>query len=340
MKTNLKVAVVGTGYFSHFHFNAWSRCEEVELVGIASLDIEAANKLSALYGGDVFQDVAEMCKATKPDLLDIVAPPAVHAEFIQIAAKLGIDVICQKPFCGDLDTAKAMTNVAESARIKITVHENFRFQPWYQKIKSVLETGLLGQIYQCTFRFRPGDGQGPDAYLARQPYFQEMDRFLLHETGVHYLDIFRFLFGDADTVWADLMKLNPAITGEDSCHIVMTHGAVRTVLDGNRLSDHRAENRRLVMGELLVDGEKGVLSLSGDGEIHFRKAGSNAAELIPFSWDDNGFGGDCVFNFTRHVVNHYVSGTPLTNTAREYLKNLQLEELAYASAIDGCRKTV
>lgn len=340
MKSNLRVAVVGTGYFSRFHFNAWSRCEEVELVGIASLDIKTANEMSALYGGEVFENVEKMCEAAKPDLLDIVAPPAVHGEIIQIAAKHGIDVVCQKPFCGDLDTAVAVTNAAESAGIQITVHENFRFQPWYQKIKSVLESGVLGQVYQSIFRFRPGDGQGAGAYMARQPYFQKMERFLLHETGVHYLDVFQFLFGDVDTIWADLTQLNPAIAGEDSCHVVMTHGAVRTVLDGNRLSDHRADNRRLTMGELQIDGEKGVLSLSGDGEIHLRKAGSNEAELIPYSWNDNGFGGDCAFNFTRHVVDHYVSGTPLVNTAREYLKNLKLEELAYASAKDGCRKTV
>ena len=41
-----------------------------------------------------------------------------------------------------------------------------------------------------------GDGQGPDAYLARQPYFRTMPRFLLRETGIHFIDTFRFLFGE------------------------------------------------------------------------------------------------------------------------------------------------
>ena len=31
-----------------------------------------------------------------------------------------------------------------------------------------------------------GDGQGPRAYLDRQPYFQQMPRFLIHETAIHY----------------------------------------------------------------------------------------------------------------------------------------------------------
>ncbi|MEO0763052.1 MAG: hypothetical protein AAFZ09_14815, partial [Pseudomonadota bacterium] len=60
------------------------------------------------------------------------------------------------------------------------------------------------------------DGQGPDAYHARQPYFQRMPRFLVHETAVHWIDTFRYLMGEAETVYADLRRLNPAIAGEDA----------------------------------------------------------------------------------------------------------------------------
>ena len=338
MTRKLKVGVVGTGYFSQFHFDAWARCEEVELVGVASLNLESASKIAASYGGKVFKNAATMCEATQPDLLDVIVPPSQHEAIITLAAEFGIDVVCQKPFCGDLETAIKMTKLADAADIKLTVHENFRFQPWYRKIKSVLESGMLGQVYQSTFRFRPGDGRGDDAYLERQPYFQEMERFLVHETGVHYLDVFRFLFGEVDTIWADLRRLNPVIAGEDSCHIVMSHGRVQTILDGNRLADHQAENRRVTMGELQIDAENGALSLSGDGEITFRKTGSNDIEAIDYKWRNHGFGGDCVFNFTRHVVDHYVSGTPLENSAKDYVANLHLVEAVYASAQDGCRK--
>jgi predicted dehydrogenase len=34
----LKVAVVGTGYFSQFHLDGWSRLHEVQLVAVCSLD--------------------------------------------------------------------------------------------------------------------------------------------------------------------------------------------------------------------------------------------------------------------------------------------------------------
>ncbi len=64
---------------------------------------------------------------------------------------------------------------------------------------------------QAICRLRPGDGQGPEAYLDRQPYFQTMEKFLIHETGVHWVDTFAYLFGPAQSVYAGLRRVNPAI---------------------------------------------------------------------------------------------------------------------------------
>jgi predicted dehydrogenase len=77
------------------------------------------------------------------------------------------------------------------------VHENFRFQPWHREIKGLLEAGTVGtRLHSLTFRSRPGDGWGPGAYLNRQPYFRTMPRLLLHETGVPFIDTFRYLAGE------------------------------------------------------------------------------------------------------------------------------------------------
>ena len=338
---NLRVATVGTGYFSQFHYDAWSRCNDVDLVGVADLDLSAAKAITDRHGGQSFNDCASMLDAVSIDLLDIITPPSTHLAMIELAAERGINVICQKPFCGGLEVARRAVDIAQAAKIDVTVHENFRFQPWYGEIRNQIGSGLLGDLYRATFRLRPGDGQGPEAYLERQPYFQQMERFLIHETAIHYVDVFRYLFGEVVGLWADLAQLNPAISGEDSCLVIMEFDkGFRGVLDGNRLSDHVAENRRRTMGEMSVEGEKGELVLSGDGALTFRAHGSNEVQSIGFDWDDRGFGGDCVFRFTRHVVDHYLDGSPIQNTGRDYLTNLELEEAIYASAADGSRHRI
>ncbi|MEO1294188.1 MAG: Gfo/Idh/MocA family oxidoreductase, partial [Pseudomonadota bacterium] len=164
-------------------------------------------------------------------------------------------VICQKPFCGGIEGGRRAAARAEADGRPLVVHENFRFQPWYREIRRLIDAGTLGALYQVAFSLRPGDGQGPDAYLARQPYFQRMPRFLVHETAVHWIDTFRYLMGEAETVYADLRRLNPAIAGEDAGHVIFDHDSgVRALFDGNRLLDHAADNTRRTMGEALVEG--------------------------------------------------------------------------------------
>lgn len=309
------------------------------MIAICNRSSASAEAFAAEFGiPAVYSDVASMLAGARPDILDIITPPETHLAAIRAAATAGIDVICQKPFCTSLAEAQEAADIADAAGISVVVHENFRFQPWYRTIKQFLEQGLVGEVFQATFRLRPGDGQGPDAYLERQPYFQKMPRFLIHETAIHVVDVFRFLFGEAQTVFASLRKLNPAIAGEDSAVFVLNMASrTQCVFDGNRLSDHRAKNRRLTMGELTVEGSNGALSLDGDGGIWFRRHQSNDPERIEYQWNDVDFGGDCVYHLQRHVIDHRISGSRIENSARAYLPNLRIEEAIYASHHTGQR---
>ncbi|MEM9734942.1 MAG: Gfo/Idh/MocA family oxidoreductase [Pseudomonadota bacterium] len=336
MAEKLRVAVAGTGYFSQFHYDAWQRCPEVEIVGIADRNGEAAQSKAHELGTVSFDDTATMLDAVKPDALDIITPPPTHFELIEQASSRGITAICQKPFCGTLDIAERAVERVARKGTQIIVHENFRFMPWFGAIKSALDEDRLGRLFQITFRLRPGDGQGPQAYLERQPYFQTMERFLVHETAIHYVDVFRYLAGEVTDVSARLDKLNPVIAGEDACLITMGfEGGARGLIDGNRLSDHRADNRRRTMGEMLVEGEKGVLELDGEANLTFRAHGSNTIEPIAYDWNDHGFGADCVYRFTRHVVDHLLNGLAVQNTGADYLSNLRIEEAIYRSHQTG-----
>ena len=332
----LKIAVVGSGFFSQFHYDAWSRLQDAELVGAASLDPKGLADVAGRFGvGALFDDVGVMLDQTKPDLLDIVAPPAVHRTLLEEAAKRGVDVICQKPLGGDLETARAMVEIADAARIALVVHENFRFQPWYREAKRVIESGRLGEITNISFRLRPGDGQGPDAYLDRQPYFQTMERFLVHETAIHQIDCFRYLMGEISAVFARLRRLNPAIKGEDAGLLLFEFASgAAGLFDGNRLIDFPAENPRLTMGAMMIEGTGGALRLDGDGGLWLRPH-RGGEEFYPYDWANRGFGGDCVFALQQHVLSHFMRGAALENRADEYLRNLEIEEAIYRSAETG-----
>ncbi|MDX1540289.1 MAG: Gfo/Idh/MocA family oxidoreductase, partial [Geminicoccaceae bacterium] len=259
---------------------------------------------------------------------------------LEAAAARGIPVNFQKPLGGDLATARTMVETARAAGITFVAHENFRFQPWHREIRRLIEADELGKLMNVGFRLRPGDGQGPDAYLARQPYFQTMKRFLVHETAIHLIDVFRFLMGEVTGVFARLRRLNPVIRGEDAGLIVFdfVNGAAG-LFDGNRLVDHPADNTRLTMGEMWVEGSKGYVRLDGFGHL-FLKPHGEPERRHPYDWQDQGFAGDCVHALQAHVVRHFEHGTPLENEAGAYLRNLEIEDAIYSSNERGERLLV
>jgi D-apiose dehydrogenase len=334
---DLRVASVGAGYFGRFQLNAWARMEGVALAGI--LDTDAGRRAELR---DAYPDV-EICGALSEllalgvDLLDIATPPATHASLIRAALGKVPTIVCQKPFSTSLEEARSLVDKAAATGTKLIVHENFRFQPWYRAMRQVLVEGRLGDVLQARFALRPGDGQGPEAYLARQPYFQHMPRFLIHETGIHFVDLFRFLFGEPDALSADLRRCNPAIVGEDAGGFTFHIGPQRAQFDANRLLDHAAANTRLTMGEFEVEGTKATLRLSGDGRITVRAHGSLDETPQDCPFNDTDFGGDCVFAFQAHVRDHLLHGAPLETEARSYLRNMELEELIYRAAAEGRR---
>lgn len=328
-----RVGCIGAGYFAAFHYEAWSRVEGA--CAVAAVDQDASR--AAATGLPVFKDAHAMLAEVRPDIVDIITPPPTHLEMIEAALNYGPRaIICQKPFCVDLEQAKTAAALAAEAGVPLVVHENFRFQPWYRTIKTAIDAGQIGALLQMTFRLRPGDGQGTDAYLDRQPYFQTMPRFLVHETAVHWIDTFRFIAGRPKRVFADLRRLNPAIAGEDAGVILFDQGdGVRAIFDGNRLADHKAENTRCTMGEALVEGTEGTLSLHGDGSVRLRPFRAMEAIELLAPATTKGFGGDCVFHLQAHVLAALRDGSRLENTAEEYLDVIATEEAIYQSSETG-----
>ena len=328
-----RIAVVGAGFFSQFHLEGWYQLPGVELVGLCDSDPQRAAALAKRFNvSQVFTDVAQMLDVTKPHLVDVVTPPASHAKILNSAFQRCLPVICQKPFGVDYLQAVAMTNQAAVACVPLVVHENFRFMPWFREARRLIDAGVLGALHGISFRLRPGDGQGANAYLDRQPYFQTMPRLLVVETAIHFIDTFRYLMGEVDGVYARLRQLNPAIKGEDAGLITFDFASgAAGLFDGNRLNDHVASNPRRTMGEMWLEGFNGVLRLDGEARLWFKPHHGAEVEHQFASGAYSSFGGGACGALQAHVLQCLAEGCEPENTASSYLRNLLIQEAIYAS---------
>jgi D-apiose dehydrogenase len=329
-----RVAIVGAGYFAQFHIEAWQRLAAEGLCSIASVcdaDSQKLGTAAAKLSVAGYTNIDAMFNSEKIDLIDIATPPATHQALIEQSLQRGLAVICQKPVAPTYDKALAIAAFTQQFQKPVWVHENFRWMPWFREMKTAIDNGKLGALHDIAFRLRPGDGQGPQAYLSRQPYFQKMERFLVHETLIHIIDTYRFLMGEIVAVTAQLRRINPVIAGEDAGYVLFKFANGATgLIDANRLNDHNAQNTRLTMGEAWLEGEHGVLSLTGNGDLRW-KPHLNDEQAHRYSWSNTGFGGDCVYHQQRHVLNALSGKEKAVNLIEDYLINLKVEEAIYES---------
>jgi predicted dehydrogenase len=329
----LRGAGIGAGYFSQFHYQAWSRIGEVELVAVCDLDRQKAEDAAAAYGIDeVFTDVAAMLEAVQPDFVDITTRPESHLPLLESAARRGVSVICQKPMAPTWEECVAMVEVCEQAGVRLLIHENWRWQPWYREVKRIMDEGRLGKLMQLSFQWRTGDGRGPEPYVV-QPYFRQMPKLLVYETLVHILDLFRYLAGEFASLYCRNERVNPAIVGEDQSLILANFECEALgLIDANRITGPVPAG--VAMGSLVVEGDRGTLRSDPEGFLYFAEHGQPEA-MLPFRPPASGYKGDSVLATQRHLIDCLRSGAAAESEGREYLKTVDAVFACYQSHATG-----
>jgi D-apiose dehydrogenase len=332
----LKGAAMGAGYFSGFQYEAWTRIPEVDMAAIYNRTESKARAKMAEYGIPTYYgDWREMIDAEKPDFVDVITPPETHEEMCAYAAERGVHIICQKPLAPTFEESKRIVDHARAAGVRFMVHENWRWQPWWRQIKKIQQAGTIGDFTHLTFLMRMGDGWGEDAYIPRQPFFRDYPRLLVYETAVHFIDTFRYLFGEAKEVYANLRRLNPVIKGEETGQLFFKFASGGTaILDANRYNEVESETPRFTFGQLRLDAMGGHLTMDTGSNIRLKRLGEDAAN-VDYERQQLNFAGDCVYALQRHFVDCMLSGGEFEGNGADYLRTLRVVDAVYESAEHG-----
>lgn len=159
-----------------------------------------------------------------------------------------------------------------------------------------------------------------------------MPRLLIYETGIHFIDTYRYLAGEVDSVYARLKQFNNEIEGEDAgiVHFNFSSGAVG-LFDGNRFNESIYTDNRYTFGDVEVEGNGGTLRLDGNGNLTIQKLGESV-KPVKYKHERKGFAGDCVFFTQQHFVEGLVNDKPFETSGESYLRSLKVQEAIYKSA--------
>lgn len=330
MDKQLRGVMVGAGFFAKIQLEAWTDVNGGDICGLYDLDSKKASRIGAQFGVTSYNSWDQMIKEVQPDFIDICTPPSTHLEYTKLGADLGIPVLCQKPLAPTYEEGEALVQYCRKQRVPLMVNENWRWQAWYREIKTMIDKGMLGKVYTSYFAMRPGDGWGDQPYPV-QPYFKEMDRFLIFETGVHFIDTFRYLFGEIESVYCQTRTINSCIKGEDFALIHFNfEGGTTAIYDANRTT-FMEEVRTPTFGIMTLEGTEGKLRLQENGRIYYTPRAGQEREhnyVIP----KKGWKGGCTVATQQHFINSLTSNMPFETSGEDYLKTFHIVFACYESA--------
>jgi len=334
----LKGVMIGAGRFARLQAEAWRRVKGARIVAVADAAPGRAEEFSERFGiPRAYRYAAEMLERERPDFVDIVTRPDSHLELVKLAARCGAGVICQKPMAPSWEECEAMVNVCADANVRLLIHENWRWQPWYREVKGLLDEGAVGRPFHASFVMRNSDGRGAEPYAA-QPYFREMERLLVYEMVVHFIDAFRFLLGEFRGVFCRMRRVNTAVKGEDYALINLDfENGASGLIDANRFSG--PARREPISEELIVEGDRGKIRLARDCRIWLDEYG-DAESLHDYSFPAEGYRGDSVRAAQRHFISCLRTGERCESEGEDYLKTVAAVFACYDSAESGHAVTI
>lgn len=327
--------LIGCGFFADNHLHAWREIDGVGIAAVCDRDRAKAEAAARKHGvARVYDDAEAMLAAERPDFVDVATTVQSHRPLVELAARLGVPVICQKPFALSLADAQAMVGACEAAGVPLMVHENFRWQAPMLAAAAIANSGDIGRPYFGRVSFRHDFN-----IYEKQPYLATDERFVILDLGIHIIDVARSLFGEVEALTARTASINPIVRGEDVATLMLGHAGGATSIVDCSFYAHRDPNP-FPQTLLEIDGEKGSVLVEQDYSLRLMSpAGTQVRRVAPTirGWTDPRFAAvqDSVVNIQRHWIDCLRHGREPLTSGRDNVKTLALGLAAYDSAASG-----
>lgn len=144
----LKVGIVGAGGIANgSHVPAYrALADRVQVVAVADICLERAEKTAAEFGAKAFSSVEEMLANCDVDYVDICTWNHAHATVAIAAAKAGKAILCEKPMSDSLEHSMAMAEAVKQAGVPFMMAMVTRYGAEPQYVHALQEQGKLGDI--------------------------------------------------------------------------------------------------------------------------------------------------------------------------------------------------
>ncbi|MCV6592252.1 MAG: inositol 2-dehydrogenase [Silicimonas sp.] len=327
----IRFAILGAGRIGQVHARAVAAVPGATLAAIYDPMNEAAKSVADTYGAEI-RSVEDCAAAQDIDAVLICTPTDLHADQIELFARAGKAVFCEKPVDLSVPRVQACLKTVEDTGTPLMIGFNRRFDHDFRALRAAIDAGKIGDVEMVTITSRD-PGAPPVDYIKRSGgIFRDMT--------IHDFDVARWMLGEeVEYVHAEGAVMTDPAIGEagdfDQVNVLLkTASGRQAVITNSRRAAYGYDQRIEVLGAL------GMVSAANSHEARIEVAGADGYTKPPLL---NFFMDRYAAAYATEIaafIEAISQGTTPPTTGHDGLMALVLAEAATISAKEGHRVAV
>lgn len=190
---NIRMAIIGCGGFGNFHLDNLLKMEGVDIVALCNRGIENLEKTGKkARSARMYQDAESMLAKERLDAAVISLTPGGHDNVEELCCRKGVHMFVEKPIGLSLERAEAIAESIRLASVITAVGYQERYSEPLELVREILQKEPVGLVQGSWIGGMPG---------AKWWRTKDASGGQLVEQATHIVDIFRYLFGEVESVY-------------------------------------------------------------------------------------------------------------------------------------------
>lgn len=214
----IRVGIVGCGgaaWIGHLPW-IWEN-PHAELVAACALNTDHAEQAAKRWGAaHTYADFYTMLDREQLDAVVIATPPDTHAEYAIAASRRGLHVLLEKPMALSRRDCDGIIQAAAERQTVLTLSHEKRFNPGFEEIKRIIDSGTLGRIFYLVIHWSAAVRLDPESLCPPDYRSSYLWRWTNPDAGggilfdhlPHYFDLWRWWTGsELESIDTELLNV-------------------------------------------------------------------------------------------------------------------------------------